>query len=238
MGKKLNRILLYGVVMLLALVSLFMLDTRWSTVIDTQEVLKASRQIKPHEKIGEADIVIDRIKRDQVIPGALGVERRHELIGKEALQLIETGDQFTLNRVDKESLLKSPDMRIVEIPEKWIVSVPGSLRRLDNITVYAVPIESSKQTHIDQGEFGVPVVPKLSEKVLEGIVVAYYKDTGSNEVQSVSEQQNPNIRDYANVRGSRLELQLNDQQLSKLTSYVDKGYQFIIGYGGEEVTLK
>lgn len=230
MWKKINRLLLYGGLMVAAIVLLYMLDTRWSSQLDTTEVLAASRQIMPHELIEVSDLTVIRVPNDQVVPGALLERDWSTLVGQEALQLIEAGDQFTLNRVDKQSLLKSPDMRIVEIPEKWIASVPGSLRRLDRISIYAVPIEQSYQA--PEGEEDL----RSYQKVMDDIVVAYYKDGGANEVQSaVTELSNPNIRDYANVRGRRLELQITDQQLQRLTTYVDQGYQFIVGYGnGEE----
>lgn len=233
MWKKINRLLLYGSVMIVALALLYVLDTRWSTSLDTKEVLAASRQIMPHELIDVTDLSVIRVPQDQVVPGALPESEWSTLVGKEALQLIELGDQFTLNRVDKQSLLKSPDMRIVEIPEKWISSIPGSLRRLDKISIYAIPVEI--QAYGVAPEEGL-LPEKNYRKVIDGVVVAYYKDAGANEVQSAYlEQTNVNIRDYANVRGRRLELQLTDQQLELLTNYVDQGYQFIVGYGnGEE----
>lgn len=232
MWKKINRLLLYGSMMIAAIVLLYLLDTRWSAQLDTTEVLASSRQIMPHELIEASDLTVIRVPKDQVVPGALLERDWSLLVGQEALQLIEAGDQFTLNRVDKQSLLKSPDMRIVEIPEKWIASVPGSLRRLDTISIYAIPVEQSYQ----QSPEGEAKELRTYQKVMDGIVVAYYKDGGANEVQSaITETSNPNVRDYANVRGRRLELQLNDQQLEELTTYVDQGYQFVIGYGnGEE----
>ena len=232
MWKKINRLLLYTSVLLVALALLYLLDTRWSTSLDTKEVLVASRQIMPHELIDVKDLSVIRVPQDQVVPGALIESDWNTLVGKEALQLIEAGDQFTRNRVDKQSLLKSPDLRIVEIPEKWLAAIPGSLRRLDTISIYAIPIEVQAYG----GTLEEEQLRETYQKVLDGIVVAYYKDGGANEVQSTyAEQSNVNIRDYANVRGRRLELQLTDPQLELLSSFVDQGYQFIVGYGnGEE----
>jgi hypothetical protein len=243
--KKINRVLLYAGLMALTLISLYLLDTRWSTVMDTQEVVIAGRQIMPHESIEDRDLQIVRIKKEFVIPGALSPDQIPALMDQEALQLIEQGDQLTLNRVDKQSLLKSPDLRIVEIPEKWILSVPGSLRRLDAVSIYAIRTEEVTSRSPDQVETGgngerdqqetVAQLPEQAHKILEDITVAYYKDGGVNEVRSaISEQSNPNIRDVATVRGRRLELQLNDTQLQQLSALVDQGYQFIIGYGGGE----
>lgn len=230
MWNKINRLLLYGGTMIAAIVLLYVLDTRWSTQMDTSEVLAASRQIMPHELIEASDLAVLRVPNEQVVPGAVLEQDWTLLVGQEALQLIEEGDQFTLNRVDKQSLLKSPDMRIVEIPEQWIASIPGSLRRLDTITLYAIMSTVQSDPEGEKPNYDI------YQKVMDGVVVAYYKDGGTNEVQSaVTENSNPNVRDYANVRGRRLELQLTEQQLQLLTTYIDQGYQFIIGYGnGEE----
>ncbi|GBG08096.1 hypothetical protein PAT3040_02663 [Paenibacillus agaridevorans] len=239
--KKINRIVLYVALMIATLAVLYMLDARWSTEWDTTEVVTAARQIMPHEQIQDADLAVIVMKDELVIPGALTPDQIPALIGQEALQLIETGDQLTLNRVDKQSLLKSPDMSIIEIPDKWILSVPGSLRRLDTISLYAVHTASEAEMRNVNPETGTTdpdlepaQLPESARKVMEDVLVAYYKDTGVNEVRSaVSEGTNPNIRDTATVRGRRLELQLNDQQLKVLSSLVDHGYQFIVGYGGE-----
>ncbi|WP_168121891.1 SAF domain-containing protein [Paenibacillus sp. HB172176] len=237
--KKMNRIVLYAALIIATLAALYLLDTRWSTAWDTAQVVTASRQIMPHETIEDADLAIVEMKKELIIPGALSPDQLPALIGQEALQLIETGDQFTMNRVDKQSLLKSPDMHIVEIPDKWILSVPGSLRRLDAITIYAVQTaeganaavnpETGTDTELDSATLSPPPI----SKVMEDVVIAYYKDAGVNEVRSaITEGSNPNIRDTATVRGRRLELQLNDEQLKELSSLVDQGYQFMIGYGG------
>lgn len=241
MFKKINRIALYAGLMILTLAALYMLDTRWSKEWDTQEVITAARQIWPHEAITDMDVQVVRVKKEQIVPGALTPDQFGSLVGKEALQLIEQGDQLTLNRVDKQSLLKSPDERIVEIPEKWILSVPGSLRRLDAVSIYAVRTEEIRKRMVEpetgaitEGDQPAAMLPEQAKKILEGITVAYYKDAGVNEVRSaVTEQTNPNIRDLATVRGRRLELQLNDTQLKQLSALVDQGYQFIIGYGGQ-----
>jgi hypothetical protein len=239
--KKINRIVLYAALMITTLAVLYLLDTRWSTEWDTAEVVTAARQIMPHEAIQDTDLAVVIMKKELVIPGALTPDQIPALIDQEALQLIETGDQLTMNRVDKQSLLKSPDMRIIEIPDKWILSVPGSLRRLDAISLYAVHTanEAAMQgINPETGTTGDPdqepaQLPESAHKVMEDVLVAYYKDTGVNEVRSaLAEGTNPNIRDTATVRGRRLELQLNDQQLKVLSTLVDHGYQFIVGYGG------
>lgn len=226
--KKLNRILLYVFGMTAALVLLYTLDTRWTVMVDTQRVVIAARQLLPHDAIKEEDLMILRIKEDYVISGAIPAEDAHLLIGQEALQLIEAGDQMTVNRVDKTSLLSVPGATVVELPDDWILSVPGSLRRLDRITIFAVPTDTEKVN----AETGVtePLLTK-AEKVAEDIVVAYYKDASSNEVKNVEGTANPNVRVDATVRGRKLELELTPDQLKLLSEKAASGHQFIVGYG-------
>ncbi|MGO4697727.1 SAF domain-containing protein [Paenibacillus sp. 2TAB26] len=226
--KKVNRMLLYLFAMVAMLVLLYFLDTRWTVLMDTQNVVVASRQMLPHEAITEDDLLIVRIKEDYVISGAIPEEDAHLLVGQEALQLIEAGDQMTINRVDKTSLLSVPGATVVEMPEDWILSVPGSLRRLDRITIFAVPTDIEKINP----ESGI-AEPLLSqaEKVIEDIVVAYYKDASSNEVKNAEGNVNPNVRVDATVRGRKLELQLTPDQLKLLSEKAAGGYQFIVGYG-------
>ncbi|WP_138753545.1 SAF domain-containing protein [Paenibacillus sinopodophylli] len=226
--KKVNRLLLYLLGMTAALVLLYFLDTRWTVMVDTKTVVVAAKQLLPHEPITEDDLMIVRIKEDYVISGAIPAEDAHFLVGQEALQLIEAGDQMTDNRVDKTSLLSVPGATVVELPDDWILSVPGSLRRLDRITIFAVPSNEEKvNTETGASE------PLLSqaEKVAEDIVVAYYKDAGSNEVKNAEENVNPNVRVDATVRGRKLELQLTPDQLKQLSEKAASGYQFIVGYG-------
>lgn len=226
--KKVNRMLLYLFAMVAMLVLLYFLDTRWTVLMDTQNVVVASKQMLPHEAITEDDLLIVRIKEDYVISGAIPEEDAHLLVGQEALQLIEAGDQMTINRVDKTSLLSVPGATVVEMPEDWILSVPGSLRRLDRITIFAVPTDIEKINP----ESGI-AEPLLSqaEKVIEDIVVAYYKDASSNEVKNAEGNVNPNVRVDATVRGRKLELQLTPDQLKLLSEKAAGGYQFIVGYG-------
>lgn len=226
--KKVNRMLLYLFAMVFMLVLLYFLDTRWTVLMDTQNVVVASRQLLPHEAITEDDLMIVRIKEDYVISGAIPEDDAYLLVGQEALQLIEAGDQMTVNRVDKTSLLSVPGATVVEMPEDWILSVPCSLRRLDRITIFAVPTDTEKVNP----ETGV-TVPLLSqaEKVVEDIVVAYYKDASSNEVKNAEGNVNPNVRVDATVRGRKLELQLTPDQLKLLSEKASSGYQYIVGYG-------
>lgn len=223
--KKLNRILLYVFIMGTALTLLYRLDTSWSMRVDTDVVVVAAHQILPHESITEEDIQLVRMKEAYIIDGAL--QDANLVIGQEALQLIEAGDQLTQNRIDKTALLGDPDAHIVEMPDAWILSVPGSLRRLDRIAIFAV----AKDEQTVSPETGEAIAsPAHSEKVLDNIIVAYYKDTSSNEVQS-TEETNPNVRVDATTRGKKLELQLTDAELSRLTELANQGYQFMVGYG-------
>ncbi|WP_336775402.1 SAF domain-containing protein [Paenibacillus sp. MMO-58] len=221
---KLNRILLYVVGMAACLILLYRFDTQWSKNIDTREVFVAARQIMPHETIAAKDLAVVRIKKDLIVAGAM--QDGNEIVGKEALQLIEAGDQFTNNRIDKTALLGVPGAGIVELPDKWILSVPGSLRRLDKVTIFALKTDDSV-TALDAGS----LAGETANKILENIVVAYYKDSGSNEVKNGEESTNPNVRDDATVRGKKLELQLTDEQLKQLSALANKGNQFIIRYG-------
>jgi hypothetical protein len=226
--KKLNRLMLYVFGMTAALVLLYTLDTRWTVLVDTKNVVVAARQLLPHAAITEDDLLVVRIKENYVISGAIPAEDAHQLIGQEALQLIEAGDQMTVNRVDKTSLLRVPGATVVELPEDWILSVPGSLRRLDRITIFAVPTDKEL---VNPESGSTSQLLTKAEKVAEDIVVAYYKDASSNEVKDAEGTKNPNVRVDATVRGRKLELELTPDQLKLLSEKAASGYQFIVGYG-------
>ncbi|PWW01217.1 SAF domain-containing protein [Paenibacillus cellulosilyticus] len=223
---KANRIMVYVFFMTFAVVCLYMLDTRWTKQLDSTYVVIANRQILPHEEIQEADVSLVRLKKDYAITGA--IQDPYEVVGQEALQLIEAGDQLTLNRVDKMALLGTPGSTVVEVPQEWLLSVPGSLRRLDQVTIYAVPAKDASKVDPETGN-GV-ALPASAKKVLEDIVVAYYKDSGSKEVQNAQENGNPNVRSMATVRGQKLELELTEDQLAQLSSLISANYQLIVGY--------
>ncbi|OBZ09128.1 SAF domain-containing protein [Bacillus sp. FJAT-26390] len=226
--KKLNRLMLYVFGMTAALVLLYTLDTRWTVLVDTKDVVVAARQLLPHAEITKDDLLVVRIKENYVISGAIPADDAHQLIGQEALQLIEAGDQMTVNRVDKTSLLRVPGATVVELPEDWILSVPGSLRRLDRITIFAVPTDKEL---VNPESGSISQLLTEAEKVAEGIVVAYYKDASSNEVKDAEGTKNPNVRVDATVRGRKLELELTPDQLKLLSEKAASGYQFIVGYG-------
>ncbi|MGG4145697.1 SAF domain-containing protein [Paenibacillus algorifonticola] len=221
--KKLNRIFLYVLCMLGSLSLMYMLDIKWSKDVDTSWVVMASRQIMPREQITVDDLALVKMKNNLLVEGA--TNRSELFVGKEALQLIEAGDQLTLNRVDKMALLRSPDAQIVEVPDEWLLSVPGSLRRLDRVTLTAV---YGDQAAVDS-ETG-QTVKRENIEVLTGVVVAYYKDSGASEVESSEQNKNPNIRVDATVRGRKLELELTPAQLAELSRKASEGYQFIVGY--------
>lgn len=226
--QKQGKILLYAIVAAAAVLALYMLDTRWSLHMDTKSVVVAKVQILPHQEIQEGDVEIKKLKIDYVIPGAMGDP--DQIIGKEALQLIEAGDQFTSNRIDKTAMLRQPGASIYEVPDEWLLSVPGSLRRLDRIKIKAVKVTKGAQIQADTGE----VVPEDNSYnntiLLENVVVAYYKDNNSNEVLNASSNDNPNLREFSTTRGRKLELELTDEQLNLLADVYHKNYQFIVGY--------
>lgn len=145
------------------------------------------------------------------------IQDKHQLVGLRTTQPINKNDTFTIEKTEPHFLKKTDEHRYFSIPQSWIQSVPGSLRRMDEVDVWLTP----HQNHIEL-DFIVQ-----HEPYLQGIIVAFIKNSSNTEVVGALE---PSDRLDAESRPALLELSLTNEQFKQLLRAHKAGYSFIFSY--------
>ncbi|OBZ15884.1 hypothetical protein A8L34_27960 [Bacillus sp. FJAT-27264] len=217
--------------------------------VSTIEVVRAKMDLEAHKILTEEDLEVKNIKVEDVVGDF--VSDMETLIGTELLTTMKAREQFTPQKVGLAS--KKPGQFTVEIPSSWVLSYPQSLRNFDTIAfwdvldtskinsannaLYQAFLQSQNQSKTDGNPTttqeptpaATPVAElKKSDPFLEGVIVAFFKDATSNEVQDVSTNQTPRISSTA--VGTKIEVNLTPKQFGELRAKAEAGYKFIIGY--------
>lgn len=187
--------------------------------VGTKNVVFAANSIERGQAITPADIVVKKMPIELVPEDA--EFNPNDVIGFEAAHPISAGSPIVTTALDKEQLLPGEDQMIVPIPDEWIYAYPGSLRRKDRVTIYAMPKKPESLIASEN------VDVKGLERLLTDIPVVYVKDSGNQEVKPTN---NEDPRLDASGYARQLEVLLTEKQLSLLQNYVQRGYTFVFTY--------
>lgn len=248
MNRYLNTIVSIGLI-LGAISAIILWEAYLDDIINTKEVVVATRTLEKNAVIGKDDIKLARIPIEQVPENA--IIDPGKTLGKETAFIIRKGQQIVTDTIDFEGIVPNSDQVIVPIPKEWLISVPGSLRRKDKVNIYEVPskeltrkvtIQTAETTDIKttkseqfstntlmQGEVHADFTGGAGNKqpVIGGVTVAYAKDPSNQEVKPAEQGK---LRIDATGTISDLELVLTDEQLNRLKVKALEGYKFIVAY--------
>lgn len=160
-----------------------------------------------------------------------------EIVGLEAKHYIPAKIPLVKSYFDDANVVLNEGEYIAQIPKSWITSVPNSLRRGDNVILYATQImtdevKSKTFTTNEEGEIVVEeaenVEPVINQELIElsQTTVAYVKDSANNEVVTVSNED----RKDANSSISSVEIVTTPEEFKKIEEQVNNGSFLIIMY--------
>lgn len=131
-----------------------------------------------------------------------------DIIGLEAKHYIPCGTQLVSNYFDIASLVLKADEKIMRLPDSWIHSFPETLRRKDEVYIYAVGTSKSS-----------------NKEYLLTSTVAYVKDNSNREVSSLDDD-----RLVGSSAISNIEIVITEEQFKTLKAYAQDGYTFVLMY--------
>ncbi|MGE7692308.1 hypothetical protein ACQKMI_24410 [Lysinibacillus sp. NPDC097214] len=173
-----------------------------------------------------------------------------DVIGKSAKHYIAPYQKLHSNYFDKADLVLGKGEYIAPIPMDWILTVPDTLRRGDEIIIYSATYESelnkpqvvassnNSSTNQDKKNSttdtnGGPILPvgKSDEWVeLFSTTVAYVKDSANQEVITTSTTDRLN----GSASISKVELVATTDEIKKIEEQIKNGGKLIIMYGNKE----
>lgn len=154
-----------------------------------------------------------------------------QVVSKETVYPLNKGTVAVTDFFDSPDIIPNPDQMIVPIPNDWIYSLPGSLRRKDHVTIYAyrpkpvLPDTTASLTR--SGSFSGLSSNNPEQQLVAGITVAYAKDSANQEVKP-SNNKMQRIDATGNI--AQLELILTSEQFKILEAKALEGYKFIFTY--------
>ena len=145
----------------------------------------------------------------------------NNILGLEAKQFIPAKTQLVKEFFELPVLVLDDDEKIMKLPNEWIHSYPETLRRKDNIYLYAVKsnTDEPKNQILNSNN-------KSKEKLyIFNTTVAYVKDNTNREVESL---------DINRLVGSStisvIEVVITDKDFKMLEEYAGNGYTFALLY--------
>lgn len=206
----------------------FYLDDR----LNKTDVVVATTLIEPNTRISEEHVQIQRRYIDTIPPNAYA--NVEEVVGKQFPFLLEPNEVLTSTKIEyQEMTYREKD--IFPIPSSWIMAIPGTLNRLDEVDIYIMKESNSNaSTDIEVESDEMEVLQKVkqykdtSNPILEGIVVSYVKDGANQEIQIREGNENERISLSSNPQ--RVELYMEKEEFKILKQAIEHGYKLIFSY--------
>lgn len=180
------------------------------------EVIVAKEDIYRNGKITKDNISI--LKLEETAIPSKAVLSLKDIIGKEVKQFIPQNAVIDYRYLADEGMTLAQNQFIFRIPNEWLQSCPGSLRRGDDIDLCAIqPIEEGdEEAAVDT------MLPSIKLKV------AYVKDSGNREVKNAENQKLERLDGTSNI--SSIEVIVKKDDVKKMQEIYDDGYKFLVLY--------
>lgn len=136
---------------------------------------------------------------------------KDKIAGMEAVNFLPKGTQIVEKYIISPQLTLGENEKIMKIPSEWIVSYPETLRRRDDVYMYAVKLENGKA---------------YEKSFVLKTIVAYVKDNSNKEVINTGDG-----RLEASSEISDIEIIIRGEEFEKLKIYISNGYKLLIMYG-------
>lgn len=122
---------------------LYVYESYLHGTFNSKEVILAKDKIEVGTHITEANIneILHVVPYPRELITDAMITDPSTLLNKRTVSVIEANDYFSKDKLDESKLKETKDHRFFSIPSKWIESVPGSLRRLDEVDVWLIPSE-------------------------------------------------------------------------------------------------
>lgn len=255
--KKLRGII--GILAMIVFIAGFILwNFALRDVVTGVDVVVTAHEIQQGDVIKAEDLKVIKIDSRGLMPSAVGPNSQEikQIIGSAALHPIPEGAQIAVSQFEDPRVVipeNEPGKYLYSIPSSWILSVPDTIRRLDNVSFYAVMTEAKKQTvsdpaiPADANIGGGPIqqntdtinsktVDELQDFLVKngGVIdlritcpVAYVKDGSNKEVRN--EEGNSN-RMNGTAKVSKIEVVATVEQVQAIEKAVRNGYKLILMY--------
>lgn len=210
--KRFKKIL--GVMLLIAAIAFFIVwEFFGRAAVLNQEVCVLNQNVMRGNIITKNCLTVKKVEADNVVSNA--IKFPEEIIGKEAKHFVPANAQLVKEYFGDAELVLNADEEIFKIPAEWMVSFPDTLRRKDQISIYAMKFDEETKTF-----------KKTKEKVaLFETIAAYVKDSANREVTSLDTERLVGSYSIASI-----EIIINAEQLETLEKYIDNGYSLAILY--------
>jgi hypothetical protein len=202
-----------------------------------QEVVVATKKLPIDTIIEDEHLTTIKIPGEYVSKNTL--QEPELIIGQRTTSAIEKYDAFSQDKLGDAELKKSKDEAYFALPNRWIESVPGSLRRLDSISIWLTLPEKEKEkgvkVDVDEEEKQFTATPieveneerPTGEPLVSNITVAFIKNSQNTEVQGVEKSKD---RLDGNSSPSQLEVMMKKDDFAALSEAVSNGFKLIISY--------
>jgi len=155
-----------------------------------------------------------------------------DIIGLESKHYIPAGTQLVSNYFDLSSLVLKDDEKIMKLPDVWIHSFPETLRRKDEVYIYAIEPARDNIDSMSKSDINGADIANLNSKINEQekiylltTTVAYVKDNSNREVNSLDDD-----RLVGSSIISNIELVITEKQFEMLRVYAQECYTFVLMY--------
>lgn len=125
-------------VLLLAITGATFVWYEWAggrELINYSEIIVLKEDILKGQEVTAEQMVVKKIEKTSLIKDV--INDPHKIIGKEAKHFIPAYTQLHASYFDETGLVLKKGQVIAKIPVEWTLSVPDTLRRGDNIAIYA-----------------------------------------------------------------------------------------------------
>lgn len=197
-----------GIITIILMISLvWYWETSGRELYFYNEIIVLNSEVNKGTIITNELLSTKKVENDSINEGV--VLNTNEIIGLEAKHYVPKETELHINYFESQSLLNRENAYIVRIPNEWLYSIPNTLRRKDTIVFYPV---------------------NTKDAVILKTQVAYVKDSGNREVQTVNTE---NRLDGSSII-TEVSVVATLDEFKRLESTVLNGNKLIIMYSEGE----
>lgn len=233
---------IYAVILIGHIGIVYYYNKNVAEVVDTKEIVVATREIGIHQVITADDVKLEPVKLKNMIPGAY--ESLDDVVGKESQVKIVVNDQLHESKIGVK--VKEEGEMIIEMPQDWVISFPKSLRRFDKINILPIEQESEVNNNMfgindenrmlreeDRKKRAAELLKQVNDR-LTGISVVYFKDNTANDITDQAPNSVTNDTDEPRITssslGTRLEIAITPDEWEIIQGLYEVNYKFVVGY--------
>ncbi|MDP4084720.1 MAG: flagella basal body P-ring formation protein FlgA [Bacillota bacterium] len=217
-------------------------------LINYQQVVVLKQNLNRGEEVKPDNLMYLMVEKQNVISGA--ITDPNQIVGKDVKNFVPGKDQLVNEFFDRADLVLHKGEYVAQIPSEWTLAFPDSMRRGDNIAIYAVNSGSdlmnslskkivahsntsknkatdnnsnTQNTTIDSESLNIDT--SNLNKILE-VKVAYVKDSTNHEVVTVGSG------DRLNGSGDihSVEIITTTDKFEKIEQQINSGAKLIMMY--------